>query len=93
MGFEWDPAKDNANFAKHGITFDEATEVFADPSRLVVSSTKPEHREARWLAIGRYGPHVMSVIFTVRHDEVRIISARRASKDEREQYRQSATSS
>lgn len=88
--FEWDPAKDAANEQKHGIAFEDAKNVFRDPQHLIEDAARPEHGERRGKAIGRLGAFVATVIFTDRHDRRRIISARRARRDERERYRQSA---
>lgn len=86
MEFEWDPAKEAANIEKHGIAFEDAKAVFADPERLEEESSKPEYEEERRRAIGRLGPHVVMVVFTDRGDRRRIISARRASTHERARY-------
>jgi uncharacterized DUF497 family protein len=89
--FEWDTAKEAANEAKHGIGFARAATVFDDPHHLEEDTTKPEYGEQRGMAIGKVGPHVITVICTDRQGRRRIISARRASKDERERYDQSTT--
>lgn len=92
MGFDWDPLKNLTNEAKHGISFEEATDVFDDPAHIVENSTRPEHGEERLLAIGHVRLHLVSVIFTYRHGGQRIISARRANRNERARYRQGPTS-
>lgn len=89
MGFEWDPTKDMFNQAKHDLAFEDAVKVF-DSGHLIENSTRPEHGEVRWQAIGRIGPDYITVIFTIRGEKRRVISARRASKDERERYRASS---
>jgi len=86
--FEWDPAKDAANREKHGIGFAEAATVFDDPDRIEEDSSRPEHGEERQKTIGRVGAIVAVVVFTDRQGRRRIISARRASKDERRRYHQ-----
>jgi uncharacterized DUF497 family protein len=93
MEFEWDAAKDAANLAKHGISFVRALSVFDDPNRLEEDSTRPEHGEQRGKAIGLMGKLLVTVIYTDRQDRRRIISARRAWRDERARYGQSATTS
>ncbi len=93
VDFEWDPVKDRANEQKHGISFDDAKAVFLDTQLLVEDATRPDHGERRSKAIGRVGAAIVTVIFTDREDGRRLISARRAKKDERERYRQSAESS
>jgi uncharacterized DUF497 family protein len=78
--FEFDPAKSEANRAKHGIDFEEAQAVWSDTRRLEI----PAHTrgEARWALIGRIGLRHWTVIFTRRGDRLRVISARRARKEE-----------
>jgi uncharacterized DUF497 family protein len=90
LRFEWDPTKREANLAKHGLDFRRVVEVFNDPQHIVENTTRPEHGEVRWKAVGRVGPLMVCVIYTDRHGVRRIISARRARRDERERYRQSA---
>lgn len=92
MGFDWDPLKNLANEAKHGISFEEATDVFDDMAHIVENSTRPEYGEERLLAIGHVGLQLVSVIFTYRHGDQRIISARRAKRNERARYREGPTS-
>ena len=69
--FEFDPAKSAANLEKHGIDFEEVQAVWADT-----------RREVRWALIGRIGLRHWTVIFTRRDDRLRLISARRARKEE-----------
>lgn len=88
MEFEWDAVKEAINRQKHGIGFADAAIVFDDPRHLVEDSTKPEHGEWRGKAIGRMGQIVVTVVFTDREGRRRIISARRARKDERTRYDQ-----
>ncbi len=91
--FEWDEAKDAANDAKHGIRFVDAATVFSDPRYLKEDSSRPEHGEERRKAIGTVSGRVIAVIFTYRHERLRIISARRARPDERAHYDQSKPTS
>jgi len=86
MEFEWDPAKAEANLAKHGIDFDDAIGVFDDPA--VGTEPDPRHYsgEMRYRAIGRVGETILLVCYTMRAKRRRIISARRASRRERKAY-------
>lgn len=93
MDFEWDPAKDEINTQKHGISFVDAASVFDDPDHLDEDSTYPEHGENRRRAIGAMGPVMVTVVYTDRDGRRRIISARRARRNERARYDQSKTSS
>ena len=84
MKFEWDEDKNEANLAKHGIDFDEASEVFYEP--LVVRRSN-RNNEERWIAIGRSNDRIISVIFTRRNELIRIISARHPRPNEERAYR------
>jgi uncharacterized DUF497 family protein len=88
MAFEWDDEKNAINLQKHGIDFLSAIAVFDDPDRLEEDSTQPEYQEVRKRTIGRVGSHllVLTVIYTDREQNKRIISARCASRDERKRY-------
>ncbi|MCJ2043608.1 BrnT family toxin [Methylobacterium sp. J-078] len=92
--FEWDPAKAASNLRKHGIGFESAVRVFADPF-LLTAPDRVEGGELRWKAIGSIGDiAVLLVVHTItERDEdgreieiVRIISARRADRTERRRY-------
>src|ERR1039458_9163458 len=87
--FEWDEAKAESNLRKHGISFDDAVEVFYDPYAVIEQDGVDG--ELRWLAIGRVARiavlYVAHTIESEGHDEViRIISARRADRRERMRY-------
>jgi uncharacterized DUF497 family protein len=89
MKFEWDPNKALANYLKHGISFDEATTVFKNSTALVVDDTEHSEVEDRRKIIGhRMQMRVLVVIFTIRHEPIRIISARKANEREKKKYRQ-----
>jgi uncharacterized DUF497 family protein len=84
IGFEWDEEKSQANLIKHGIAFDDASDVFYGP---IVVRGSSRNNEERWLAIGKSHDRIVSVIFTLRNDLIRIISARRPRRDEKRAYR------
>ncbi len=87
MRFEWDDNKAKSNILKHGITFEEAMAVFADPYLLFTEDSKHSAPEGREWAIGESENGLMIVvIFTMRGEQIRIISARRATKMERKRY-------
>lgn len=86
-GFQWNARKNASNFAKHGIDFDEALEVFYGPHALRRSD---RNNEERWIAIGETDKRIVTVAFTYRGEEVRIISARRARRNEERTYRNEA---
>ena len=92
MRFEWDEAKNRSNQAKHGLSFETAALVFDDPHQLSVLD-RHEGSEERWQTLGLVGGvMVILVAHTWREhgdDEViRIISARKATQQERMRYEQ-----
>jgi hypothetical protein len=84
--FEWDEAKREANLAKHGVDFIDAIPLFADPFRLEYADERRDYGEERRQTIGAVGPRVLFVVYTLRGTVRRVISARKASKDEHEAY-------
>lgn len=94
MLFEWDINKEASNLTKHGLSFVAAIAVFDDPNRIEEDSTKPEHGEVRSKTIGMVEEElIVSVIYTDRAQKRRIISARRARKNEQEKYNHSKAAS
>tara|TARA_R110000868_G_scaffold345011_1_gene606098 strand:- start:1376 stop:1672 length:297 start_codon:yes stop_codon:yes gene_type:complete len=91
--FEWDAAKAASNFAKHRISFDLAMHAFADPFAFV-RQDRIEGGEYRWQTIGMVdGRLLVLVAHTIRDESdgsevIRIISARRATAQERKRYEQ-----
>ena len=82
--FEWDADKAVANAAKHGVTFEEAVTVFLDLDYLLV---RDELEPERFVAIGMSSQvRVIFVVHCERGEKLRIISARRATRRERETY-------
>ena len=84
MRFEFDPAKSVANKEKHGIDFDEAQALWGDPWLLEAPALVSE--EPRFLVIGMIGARPWAAICTYRQGRIRIISVRRARKQEIMQY-------
>ncbi|WP_029029939.1 BrnT family toxin [Salinarimonas rosea] len=84
--FEWDDAKASANEAKHGVSFEIAIEVFRDGRQRVAADKRFDYGEERFTAIGAVGGLCLAVVFTMRGDVARIISARRANRRERRLY-------
>jgi uncharacterized DUF497 family protein len=96
--FEWDEAKNLSNQRKHGVSFEEASQVFLDPLHIVVAD-RVVNGEQRWQALGTASKAAGSLLLllvshTVREDleegifigVIRIISARRATPEERSSY-------
>ena len=87
LEFEWDPAKARINERKHGISFEEATTVFADTLSLTVPDESHSYKELRFVTIGEsHFGNLIVVIHVDRGSRIRIISARRATRRERGQY-------
>lgn len=89
MVFQWDESKNVSNQSKHGLRFEDAQHVFADP--LSISRKDEYEGEERWQVIGHlYGVKVVLVVYTTRREDgeqwIRIISARKATAQERRQY-------
>jgi uncharacterized protein len=87
MKFQWDPSKASRNTKKHGVSFEESVTVFGDP--LAVTIADPDHSvgEFRLLTIGySRSQRLLVVSHTERKGEIRLISARLASKQEKKNY-------
>lgn len=89
MEFEWDPVKAAANLGKHGVSFEDAKRAFADPNRR--EFFKPQRGEDRFILIGESGDHLLAIAYVERGANIRIISARKAAKDERKAYQRKRT--
>jgi uncharacterized protein len=88
--FEWDRAKADANFKKHGVRFEDAIIAFDDPFALIAFDEEHSHSEIREMLLGRATRDVLVVVFTIRSEERhRIISARKATREERRRYEES----
>ena len=73
--FEWDPIKDRANRAKHGVTFSLAQRAFFDPRRVIAQDLNHSTAEPRYFCFGAVGGGIMTVRFTWRSGRVRIFGA------------------
>jgi uncharacterized DUF497 family protein len=90
--FAWDPPKATANRRKHGVSFEQAATVFRDP--LALSRYDEEHSESeeRWLTLGQDENRLLLVVvhtfeeLSAQEARVRILSAREATAQERQQY-------
>jgi len=89
--FEWDTDKAAKNHKTHGITFDEASTAFEDVLSLTIYDPLHSEEENRFILIGNsYKNRLLVVVHTERGDRIRIISARKATKNERKQYEENA---
>ena len=93
MRFEWDSEKERINIQKHGITFEQAAYVFADPFALNKCDDEHSKEEDRWLLLGKTLSEIILVVVHTFTDDagieyVRIISARKATQREQQEYQQ-----
>ena len=90
--FEWDPAKARSNRKKHRVSFELASSVFRDPNALSIFDIDHSGDEARWITLGMAATGTILVVhhtFTPVDQEttvIRLISSRKASKQEQQQY-------
>ena len=85
MSFQWDSKKRRENLAKHKVDFADATAVLEDPGAL--TRDDPHPREDRFVTLGMDTlGRILVVSWTARGEEFRLISARKATRDERAQY-------
>jgi uncharacterized protein len=85
MSFQWDERKAISNKRKHGVEFADSVSVLDDDAALTIPGEHPT--EDRFVTIGRdaFG-RILVVVYTYRRDEIRIISARKATQQERNTY-------
>jgi uncharacterized protein len=90
MLFEWDEKKNISNIKKHGISFEEASQVFNDPHRETVIDNRKDYKELREMIIGKALiskiPLMLTVVITEKSQSYRIISARKANYKEIHTY-------
>ncbi|MDE1147419.1 MAG: BrnT family toxin [Azospirillaceae bacterium] len=84
--YQWDEQKAAINFAKHGVRFEEAQAVFNDPFALEWTDEREDYGEERFIIIGMAEGRLFCVVYTLRNDNIRIISARGAEPHERRRY-------
>jgi uncharacterized DUF497 family protein len=88
MIFDWDDNKADSNKKKHGVSFAEAATAFSDPNAIEFVDAKNSEKEERWILVGLSArSHVLLVVFVEREEKmIRIVSARKAVKEEMNQY-------
>mgnify|MGYP001065299353 CR=1 FL=1 len=84
--FEWDDAKATENYVKHGVDFEMARQIFQDPFAIQLFDDRDNYGEDRFVLIGMAGNVVLTVAYTERIGRLRLISARRATKREQDDY-------
>jgi len=91
MRFEWDPDKAAVNLTKHGVNFEEASSVFADTLAVIFDDEAHSTNEHREIIIGHsQRSRLLLVSFVERESGIRLISARVATRQEREDYEENA---
>jgi uncharacterized DUF497 family protein len=91
MRYEWNIHKSELNEKKHGISFEEAKEIFDDPLHISVLDKRFSYFEERWISVGQTKKTKLLVVANLFFDDsgeevIRIISARRATSNEQKQY-------
>ncbi len=87
QGFQWDKGNSLKNWLKHGVTQGEAEQAFFNEPMLLFEDKKHSEREDRFLAFGRTDEgRCVLIVFTIRENWIRIISARNMNKKERDEY-------
>jgi uncharacterized DUF497 family protein len=92
--FDWDPGKERANIRKHGISFRQAANIFRDPNQFTLYDQEHRQNEDRWITIGIDNTGVLRIVIhtfeQIEEDvwRIRMISARKANRDEEKQYNQ-----
>ncbi len=88
-GFEWDKGNFDKSYQKHGITPKESEEVFLDENLRVIRDIKHSQKEDRFIALGKtFAEKILFIVFIIRKNKIRIISARKINRKERKKYEQ-----
>jgi uncharacterized protein len=85
MAYQWNTDKAEANLRKHDIDFADAVAVFSDDLAITISDERFDEERFVTIGIDAFG-RILVVVYTMRGDEIRIISARKATRQERQQY-------
>lgn len=84
--FEWDPEKAAGNLRKHGVSFEFAAKAFRDPLAVEWIDDRVDYGETRTVLLGLADGSILVVVYTERESCIRLISARRATKNEQDIY-------
>ena len=90
MEFEWDDEKRQSNLQKHSVDFIRACQIF-EGETVEFEDCRYDYGEERFIAIGQARGKVLTVVYTLRGEVIRLISARKATKDERKIYDENYT--
>ena len=83
--FQWDEKKAKKNIRKHGVYFEDAALVFEDDNRIEYRDDEHSEEEDRWITVGMVND-IVTVVYTERGEDIRLISARPANDEERSEY-------
>ncbi len=86
LNFEWDEEKAAANLTKHRVAFEDAARIFYDLNRIDRHDGREDYGEDRFLTIGLFATVELAVLYTLRDDTIRLISARKAERHEQLEY-------
>ena len=91
IGFDWDEGNKQKNWDKHQVDYTECEQVFFNKPLIISEDTKHSSQKQRYYALGQSDiSRALFIVFTVRSDKIRVISARDQSKKERMVYGQQA---
>lgn len=91
IGFEWDKGNSGKNLKKHGVTDAECEEVFFDTRKRILRDILHSDHEERYILLGRTkNERLLFVVFAMRGDKIRVISARELNKKEKRLYEEKA---
>jgi uncharacterized DUF497 family protein len=85
MDFEWDQRKNNSNYLKHGLDFEDARTVFEGPI-ITFEDDRSDYGEKRFITLGELEGRVVTMVHTIRNPNIRIISMRKANEREKKIY-------
>lgn len=86
--FDWDKGNINKNLEKHAISFQECEQIFFDPNILILPDYLHSQNEIRYHALGKTKNNFLFISFTIRNNKLRVISARKMNKKEKNIYEQ-----
>jgi uncharacterized DUF497 family protein len=86
VAFEWDDTKAAENIRNHGVSFAQAALAFRNPFAVEWIDLREDYGEERIILLGMSSNQILAVVYTERAERIRIVSARRATKDEQGHY-------
>ena len=85
MRFEWDENKNASNIERHGIDFNDAKEIF-NGFTLTIEDDRFDYGEQRFISFGMMHDHLIALVHTETEENIRIISARKATRNEQKEF-------